>query len=225
VLYSDLHTLDDVENRLHHSEIAKFAGEAKASVQSGLYSTRGFIFKNVARIQHTHTHTHTHLLEFSKEQAQHIKDTLQPGDIILTYSADYMSNVFLPGKFKHGITYIGSIEDRRKAGLSNAALTPAAISKEQAEALINNVNVTTMQGDYDVDIIEGVVMHSLDKLLETHINRLVVIRPKITEQERTDQPSTPDDYLADIQAGAPGLAALHELMGIDQSTAVSLRNQ
>jgi hypothetical protein len=171
------------------------------------------------------SNTHTHLLEFSKEQAQHIKDTLQPGDIILTYSADYMSNVFLPGKFKHGITYIGSIEDRRKAGLSNAALTPAAISKEQAEALINNVNVTTMQGDYDVDIIEGVVMHSLDKLLETHINRLVVIRPKITEQERTDQPSTPDDYLADIQAGAPGLAALHELMGIDQSTAVSLRNQ
>ena len=187
ILHVDRQILTDVENRLHHSKIANLADKAEDSIGHGLYSTRGFIFKNVARLKKPETH----LLEFSKEQAQHIKEALQPGDIILTFSAGYMSNVFLPGKFKHGITYIGSVEDRRSAGLTEAALTQAAISKQQAEALIKNVNVTTMEGGYNVDIIEavaeGVVMHSLDKLLETHINRLVVIRPNITQQERTQQ--------------------------------------
>ena len=303
VLHSSRHILPDLENRLRHSEIAKLAEEADASLKSGLYSTRGFIFKNVARIQKPDTH----LLEFSEAQAQHIKDTLQPGDIILTFSAGYMSNVFLPGKFKHGITYIGSVEDRRNAGLTDAALTQAAISKQQADDLIKHVNVTTMEDHYDVDIIEavaeGVVMHSLDKLLETHINRMVVIRPNITEQERTeqliklfqyvdtaydfkfdfqddsyqcctevvyrttngkseidfslvkmkgrwilaaddilryyleqnpnafefillaDQPSTPNDYQAEILEGATGLTALYQLMEIDQQAAQGTENQ
>ena len=303
VLHSSRHSLPDLENRLHHSEIAKLAEEADASLKSGTYSTRGFIFKNVARIQKPDTH----LLEFSEAQAQHIKETLQPGDIILTFSAGYMSNVFLPGKFKHGITYIGSVEDRRNAGLTDAALTQAAISKQQAANLIKHVNVTTMEDHYDVDIIEavaeGVVMHSLDKLLETHINRMVVIRPNITDQERTqqlikvfqyvdtaydfkfdfqddsyqcctevvyrttngkgeidfslvkmkgrwilaaddilryyleqkpnafefillaDQPSTPNDYHAEILEGADGLTALYQLMEIDQQAAQQTENQ
>ena len=48
----------------------------------------------------------------------------------------------------------------------------------------------TPEGD-EVNVIEavaeGVVMHSLDHLLATHINRMVVLRPNLTEQERLAQ--------------------------------------
>ncbi|CAA6691775.1 Unannotated [Lentimonas sp. CC19] len=187
LLHSSQHTLSDLEDRLHHSEIEKIVEAAEQEITKDMYKTRGFVFKNVARIKDPETH----LLEFSNKQADEIKQLLQPGDIILTYTAGYMSDVFLPGNFKHGITYIGTPEQRRAVGLTDQAIKQAAISEAQAQALIGHVQVDTMTGDYQVDIIEavaeGVVMHSLDKLLETHINRLVVIRPKLTEAERLEQ--------------------------------------
>ena len=36
-------------------------------------------------------------------------------------------------------------------------------------------------------VAEGVIMNSLEKLLDTHINRLAVIRPRINDQERLNQ--------------------------------------
>lgn len=195
LLYSDRHVLKDLENRLHHSEIAKLGAIADQRLQSDLYEARGFIFKNVARIQRPDSH----LLTFTDEQVKQIHDTLQPGDIILTYTAGYMSNIFLPGNFKHGITYIGSPAQRRAAGLSDAALTQAAVSPEQAKRLIQDVSqATTPEGD-SIDIIEavseGVILNSLDKLLKTHINRMAVIRPKLSQQERLQQLTTVFQYI------------------------------
>ncbi len=187
LLHSSRHTLSDLKNRLRHTELDKIVHAAEQGIADDMYKTRGFLFKNVARIKNPETH----LLEFSKQQANEIKQMLQPGDIILTYTAGYMSDVFLPGNFKHGITYIGTPEQRRAAGLTDQAIKQAAISDTQAQTLIEHVQVDQMTGGYDVDIIEavaeGVVLHSLDKLLETHINRLVVIRPKLTEAERLEQ--------------------------------------
>jgi hypothetical protein len=188
LLHSARHTLEDLENRMRHSKIAALAKSTEQTLSGDLYKTRGFLFKNVARIKEPDTH----LLQFSPQQANEIKQLLQPGDIILTYTAGYMSDVFLPGNFKHGITYIGTPEQRRAAGLTDEALRQAAVSEEQAATLIENVQVSEMpDGNYRIDIIEavaeGVVLHSLDKLLATHINRLVVIRPKLSEAERQSQ--------------------------------------
>ena len=47
-----------------------------------------------------------------------LRGLVQPGDLILTYSMGYMSNVFLPGVFKHGITFVGSPRQRHKAGMA-----------------------------------------------------------------------------------------------------------
>ena len=109
----------------------------------------------------------------------------------MTYTAGYMSNVFLPGIFKHGITYIGSVEDRRRAGLTDDVLKRRAISKHQSTELLKRVRVKQTKDGSRVDVVEavseGVIMNSLEYLLSTHINRMVIIRPKISQEERLDQ--------------------------------------
>jgi hypothetical protein len=209
VLYASHYHLPDLQNRLHHSNIAKLGDDMASDIGSGTYKTRGLVFKDVARIKDPTSH----VLQFSDEQIRQIKAMLQPGDVLLTYTAGYMSNVFLPGKFKHGITYIGTVEDRRKAGLTDEVLLEKAISNAQGQRLIEYVNrAKTSDGD-EVNIVEavaeGVVMHSLDTLLKTHINRLAVIRPRISELERLEQLvilmqyiGTPYDFKFDFQDDA-----------------------
>ena len=43
---------------------------------------------------------------------------LKPGDLVLTYTAGYTSDVFIPGAFKHGITCMGSQNVRIPLNLS-----------------------------------------------------------------------------------------------------------
>jgi hypothetical protein len=195
VLLSNWSSMPSLYNRLDHSHIAKLGDKLSAGISSGLYLTQGKVFKDVARIKDPRSH----ILQFSNEQAQQIKALLQPGDILLTYSAGYMSNVFLPGTFKHGITYIGTVDDRRAVGLTDDVLRQEAISPQQGEQLIKFVCTEKSSGGYPADIIEavaeGVVIHSLDELLDTHINRLAVIRPQISDQERLAQLVTLFQYV------------------------------
>jgi hypothetical protein len=187
ILHSNWSSMPSLYNRLDHSHIAKLGDKLSDKIGDGLYLTRGVIFKDVARIKKPSSH----VLEFSDEQVLQIKAMLQPGDILLTYSAGYMSNVFLPGSFKHGITYIGTVDDRLAVGLTDELLMQKAVSPEQGKQLIKLVNTEKLSNGYDADIIEavaeGVVIHSLDELLDTHINRLAVIRPRITKEERLAQ--------------------------------------
>lgn len=187
ILHGGHHGLPSLSNRLHHSRIAKIGEEVKSSAGHERYKGRGFIFKNVARIKKPTAH----VVEFSPEQVQEIKKLLQPGDIILTFTAGYMSDFFLPGQFKHGITYIGSVEDRKNIGLTKAYLNDQAVSEHQKQELHERLNLAKTPDGYSVDVIEavaeGVVMHSLEQLLATHINRMVVLRPKFTDQERLEQ--------------------------------------
>jgi hypothetical protein len=184
ILHSNWSSMPSLYNRLDHSHIAKLGDKLSDKIGDGLYLTRGVIFKDVARIKKPSSH----VLEFSDEQVLQIKAMLQPGDILLTYSAGYMSNVFLPGSFKHGITYIGTVDDRLAVGLTDELLMQKAVSPEQGKQLIKLVNTEKLSNGYDADIIEavaeGVVIHSLDELLDTHINRLTVIRPRITKEEQ-----------------------------------------
>ncbi len=209
LLHANWSSMPELHNRLHHSRIAGLGDELGDQIGGGLYKTRGFVFKNVARIKDPTAHT----LRFSSEQVQQIKALLQPGDILLTYTAGYMSNVFLPGEFKHGITYIGTVEDRRTAGLTDAVLAQRAVSDRQSQMLIEHVGKAELADGSPVNIVEavaeGVILNSLDKLLATHINRMAVIRPRLTEQERLDQlvslfqyAGTPYDFKFDFQDDA-----------------------
>ena len=44
-------------------------------------------------------------------------------------------------------------------------------------------------------VSEGVIMNSLEHLLSTHINRMVVLRPRISQEERLDQLVTVLQYV------------------------------
>ena len=187
ILYTQGIFHSGLENRLRHSHIAKVGDAIADGVAAGLYSTRGVLFRDVARIKRPGAD----LVKFSDEQVAEFKALLQPGDIALTFTGGYMSNVFLPGKFKHGITYIGSAEQRREAGLSDVFLGERAVSPQQAEELLAHMQCSELASGEKVDVIEavaeGVILSSLEKLLATHVNRIVVIRPRLSWEEQRDQ--------------------------------------
>jgi hypothetical protein len=187
VLHARAASLPGLNNRLRQSHVARLLEGANSEIQRGLYQARGVLFRDVSRIKNPRSK----LLKFSESQMQAITSRLQPGDIILTYTAGFMSNVFLPGNFKHGITYIGSLAQRRAVGLTDEALRNDSVSTEQGDQLIELIHRTKTPKGYAVDVIEavaeGVVMHSLEEILETHINRMVVLRPRISDEERLQQ--------------------------------------
>ena len=146
---------------MRHSEINELAQAALAASEDALYAIRGLVFRKVSRLKKPGTPP----VELTPDQITLLRDLLEPGDILLTYSEGYMSNLFLPGVFKHGITYVGLPRDREgtEAGLSGGA------EEELLEALA-----------------EGVVFNSLDHLLTSRMNRLAVWRPRFTPEQRAE---------------------------------------
>ena len=61
-------------------------------------------------------------IKFSRRQKKHVTKALNPGDIILTYSSGYLSNIFLPGYFKHALSYTGSQNVKKNTMLSEVRL-------------------------------------------------------------------------------------------------------
>jgi hypothetical protein len=99
-------------------------------------------------------------LELTADQIAQVRSLVRPGDMVLTYRKGYLTNLFLPGKFKHGLTYIGEPAGR-------SAHAPAGSRYDLVEAV----------GD-------GVILNSLDFILGDQINRLAVVRPRLTDAER-----------------------------------------
>ncbi|MBC8346103.1 MAG: hypothetical protein H8E56_07595, partial [Candidatus Marinimicrobia bacterium] len=93
----------EITNLLRHSNIQKQA-ENLIEQSGGQYEAlKAFLLTWVGDIKSPVTDN----LYFTEKEKNEIKKMLSPGDIILTYSAGYMSNIFLPGTFKHGIVYVG----------------------------------------------------------------------------------------------------------------------
>ncbi len=176
--------LPNVRNRLRHLLIVELAKEAKDKLGDNLYAARGILFENVSSIKLPIAVN----IQFSREQIDRMKKLLRPGDIILTFSAGYMSNVFLPGKFKHGITYVGMPADRKQAGLSRIALP--GVPEEKLEKLKADLKIARLESGEEADLIEavaeGVVFNSLEEITREHIARLCVLRPRLAREEAVD---------------------------------------
>ena len=88
--------------------------------------------------------------------------------------------------FKHGITYVGSPAQRQQAGLTPDRVNAAPVGKR--EKLQADLAYARLPSGHEADLIEavaeGVVFNSLDTLLSKDVNRLVVLRPRLTTQER-----------------------------------------
>lgn len=172
-------------NRLRHSAVVKIAEKMNAVLGDNLYAIRGLLFTNVSDIKLPMTKP----LSFSADQRNLVHSLLQPGDIILTYTAGYMSNIFLPGKFKHGIIYVGTPVERNRIGLSNDP--SSLIAGIDPDKLRKNFTTEYLDPEHRADVIEavaeGVIFNSLDLLMDTHINKMLVLRPRITREEKSEE--------------------------------------
>lgn len=176
--------LPKTTNRLRHTIISQMATEMKDSLGDNLYAIRGLLFTIVSDIKLPLTKP----LSFSQRQKELIYSLLKPGDIILTYTAGYMSNIFLPGVFKHGIIYIGTPGQRKQIGTVD---DPSSLIKGiNVEKLLRDFSKEKIDSGNRADVIEavaeGVIFNSLDLLMENHINRMVVLRPRLTEEEKKE---------------------------------------
>ena len=149
-----------------------------------LYAGRSMLFKDVSRLKNPTAR----LIRFSDQQKAQVYAQLRPGDLILTYTAGYMSDVFIPGAFKHGITYVGSPEQRAQAGLKAKGLP--AVAPDARDQLAAHVVQASLDNGKPADMIEavaeGVIFNNLAHIMDTHINRMLVLRPQLTAAERTD---------------------------------------
>jgi hypothetical protein len=173
----------DMPGRVDHGAVARLRRDVAAALGGAGYAARALVFKDVSRLKSPTAH----LIQFTHEQKTDLLAGLRPGDLLLTYTSGHMSDVFIPGHFKHGITYVGDGDARRAAGLTGPFALPPQDACE-LERLREHVAYDRFDDGRRADVIEavaeGVKFSSLDTLLDTHIDRLVVLRPQIDPSER-----------------------------------------
>jgi len=180
--------LPDVRNRIRNSAITELAKKAYELHNDNLYAVRAVLFLNVSRLR---SPAPTEIV-FSARQLRKIKSLLEPGDIVLTFKSGYMSNIFLPGVFKHGITYVGSPSQRKEAGLDVEILTGVVPAKKEklARDLARSNLASGAEADAIEAVAEGVIFNSIEQLMNTDMNRVLVLRPKLTPEERIEDLKT-----------------------------------
>ena len=169
----------ELTNRLRHSTVKKKVEKLIRKAGGRFEALKAFVFTHVGHIKTPGIEP----LIFSEDDKNQLLTLLQPGDIILTYSEGFMSNIFLPGIFKHGIVYTGRRENWEKSDWDNIHITD-----HQKSLLQVNHNIIEA-------IAEGVVSGSLEEILDTKINRLAVFRPSLLDQEIIGVMQTIHSYL------------------------------
>ncbi len=178
----------NLENQARHHALSAGMRTAFGQFMTDAYGFQGWLYNSVSDIKNPGTGP----IDFNPRQMATIKAALEPGDLILTYTAGYMSNIFLPGKFKHGMTYVGTVEQRRQASITE--VLAGRFPQARIDAIRADLAVEQLDTGYDADVIEavaeGVIFSSLDYLFKTHVNRLVVLRPRLTPRERAEALAT-----------------------------------
>ena len=101
--------LPAVENEFWHASATRFLATTSRAAGTQYHRCHGSLVARVGRLKNPAYRP----LEFTLEQRRQILAALQPGDVLLTYTAGFASNYFIPGSFKHAATYVGTEEDRR----------------------------------------------------------------------------------------------------------------
>ena len=169
----------ELTNRLRHSTIKKKVEELIRKAGGRFEALRAIVFTHVGHIKAPGAEP----LIFSEDDKNQLLTLLQPGDIILTYSEGFMSNIFLPGIFKHGIVFTGI-----RADWSHEDWEKMEISATQKSLIQPKHNIIEA-------IAEGVVSGSLEDILDTKINRFAIFRPNITDDEKLNALNTVHSYL------------------------------
>jgi hypothetical protein len=124
-------------------------------------------------------------MKLTDEQYDEIEALLQPGDIVLVFNQGYMSNIFIPGVFKHAITFVGAPGQRHEAGFSGEDVR--GIPQALHGAFRRTASKAVLRGGGRADAIEalapGVVFSCLRERLHK-CNLVLVLRPRLTPEQR-----------------------------------------
>ncbi|MBC7853418.1 MAG: hypothetical protein IAF94_08285 [Pirellulaceae bacterium] len=177
--------LPAVENELWHLPPTHFLAVTARSTTNQFHRCRGAIVANLGRLQNPAARP----LGFTPDQRRQIRGSLQPGDVLLTYTEGYASNFVIPGTFKHAATFVGTEDDRRRAGMPADVLAAhAGPSNERLPQVLKQTKTADGEpADVVESIAEGVLLGHFDRILTTRVNRLVVLRPRLTPDERAAQ--------------------------------------
>jgi hypothetical protein len=166
-------------NRLRHASASRVVTGGAHATRQGFLDAKAGVSSRLTTIRVPLDRT----LSFTADQRAQIRAVLLPGDVLISYTAGMVGNAFVPGRFKHSQTYVGTAHQRRAAGLTPdhfAGLAPAARKDPWAPIML--------EGGREADLVEsisaGVLFGNLDTFLETRINRLVVLRPRLSPEER-----------------------------------------
>jgi Permuted papain-like amidase enzyme, YaeF/YiiX, C92 family len=183
IIDGDGEMLPSLRNELRHTRIAAGGREAGTEIGDFSYATRSLLFKSVSRFKNPTVH----LIKFSPAQKVQIHEALKPGDILLSYTAGYVSDVFIPGAFKHAMIYVGTPEDRRKAGLDPGRIrgVPDVSMDKFRQSIEQPHTASGSKADLIEAVAEGVKFSNLNHILDTHINRLLVLRPQLDSQDNS----------------------------------------
>ncbi|MFN0018685.1 MAG: YiiX/YebB-like N1pC/P60 family cysteine hydrolase [Pirellulaceae bacterium] len=187
--------LPAVENELRHAPPAEALVGAGQAISSQIRNCKNMLVVSTGRIKNPVARP----LAISDQQRQEIHAALQPGDVLLTYTEGYASNLFIPGSFKHAATFVGTAEQRRQAGLPPEQLLSVVGARPEvlAKVLQQSTTPTGETADVVESVAEGVRLCNLDQILRSRINRLVVLRPQLSHAERAEQIADVLSYVGD----------------------------
>lgn len=183
------------ENSVRHSAPLELVAATRYAFSDHFHDGQKLVAAGIAPIKNPALHP----LDISPDQRSQIRQSLQPGDVLLTYSAGYVSNWFIPGRFKHVATFVGTDEDRRNAGLPSEALL--AVAGTNTQRLVQVLDQTAIGSGEAADVVEavteGVRLNSFDRMLTSRVSQLVVLRPHLSAHERAEQIADVLSYVGD----------------------------
>ena len=110
-------------------------------------------------------------ITFSRRQKRSLRKSLKPGDIILTFSSGYLSNIFLPGYFKHVLTFTGTHDQKKNKYIKGIRLKP-----EQQKLISTEHDIIEANSD-------GVTTSKLENYLNGYANRMIIFRPSLSDDD------------------------------------------
>ena len=109
-------------------------------------------------------------IKLTRRQKRSFKRSLKPGDIILTFSSGYLSNLILPGYFKHVLTYTGEQSTKNKY-IKDIRLKP-----EQQNLIKPDHDIIEANSD-------GVRTTYIENYLNGYADRIIVFRPILNNDQ------------------------------------------
>jgi len=184
-----------LENSVRHCPAVEAVFATRHALSGHYHDSQKLFAAGIGRIKNPAIR----LLNISPEQRSQLRQMLRPGDVLLTYSAGYASNWFIPGHFKHAATFVGTNQERRDAGLPPEALLAAAgINSQRLARVVDQATIGSGEAADVVEAVtEGVRLNSFDRMITSRISQLVVLRPHLSDHERAEQIADVLSYVGD----------------------------